>query len=225
VIRDIGSLIKRCTCQHRVSQSKFYNSHSNENGEKSPGKSKNSGTNMLNNVSHKVAETKAEAIQTITSHRVQDTKKCVGTTHGKGPARASPRTFPSGRNMCPSSPLPLATVARRSGARCRTPFRTTTMSRSAATGACVRTIGQTHVSLSISISTALPPARAPRPRTSTHSWTCPCRISAAAHAHAWRHHASPHDPTRALSPAPTYLSAVRASKTPAGNEVRALLYR
>ena len=74
----IGSLIKRCTCQHRVSQSKFYNSHSNENGEKSPGKSKNSGTSMLNNVSHKVAETKAEAIQTITSHRAQDTKKCVG---------------------------------------------------------------------------------------------------------------------------------------------------
>ena len=62
----------------QVSQSKFYNSHSNENGEKSPGKSKNSGTNMLNNVSHKVAETKAEAIQTITSHRAQDTKKCVG---------------------------------------------------------------------------------------------------------------------------------------------------
>ena len=78
MIRDIGSLIKRCTCQHKVSQSKFHNSHSNENGEKSPGKSKNSGTNMLNNVSHKVAETKAEAIQTITSHRAQDTKKCVG---------------------------------------------------------------------------------------------------------------------------------------------------
>ena len=35
---------------------------------------------MLNNVvSHKVAETKAEAIQRIiTSHRAQDTKKCVG---------------------------------------------------------------------------------------------------------------------------------------------------
>lgn len=79
VIKDIGSLIKRCTCQHRGSQSKFHNSHSNVNGEKSPGKSKNSGTNMLNNVSHKVAETKAEAIQTITtSHRAQDTKKCVG---------------------------------------------------------------------------------------------------------------------------------------------------
>ena len=79
MIKDMGSLIKRCTCQHRVSQSKFHNSHSNENGEKSPGKSKNSGTSMLNNVSHKVAETKAEAIQTIiTSHRAQDTKKCVG---------------------------------------------------------------------------------------------------------------------------------------------------
>ena len=38
----------------------------------------------------------------------------------------------------------------------------------------------------------------------------------------WRQHASPHAPTRALSPAPTYVSAVRASKTPAGNEVRAL---
>ena len=89
VIKDIGSLIKRCTCQHTVSQSKFHKSHSNENGEKSPGKSKNSGTSMLNNVSHKVAETKAEAIQTIiTSHRAQDTKKCVGYSPRK---RASAR--------------------------------------------------------------------------------------------------------------------------------------
>ena len=77
VIKDIGSLIKRCTCQHTVSQSKFHNSHSNENGEKSPGKSKKSGTDMLNNVSHKVGETKAE-VQRITSHRAQDIKKCVG---------------------------------------------------------------------------------------------------------------------------------------------------
>ena len=120
VIKDIGFLIKRCTCQHTVSQSKFHNSHSNENGEKSPGKSKNSGTNMLNNVSHKVAETKAEVLQTIiTSHGVQDRKNVLGTTHGKGPARASPRTLPSGPHMCPSSPLPLVTVARRSG-RCHT---------------------------------------------------------------------------------------------------------
>ena len=33
---------------------------------------------MLNNVSHKVAETKAEVLQRITSHGVQDSKKCVG---------------------------------------------------------------------------------------------------------------------------------------------------
>ena len=70
-----------------------------------------------------------------------------------------------------------------------------------------------------------PRARVPRPRTSTHTWTCPCRISAAARAHVWRHHPSPHAPTRALSPSPTYVSAVRASKTPTGNEVRSLLCR
>ena len=44
---------------------------------------------MLNNVSHKVADTKAEALQTIiTSHRAQDTKKCVGYNPRK---RASAR--------------------------------------------------------------------------------------------------------------------------------------
>ena len=43
---------------------------------------------MLNNVSHKVAETKAEVIQRITSHRAQDSKKCVGCNPWK---RASVR--------------------------------------------------------------------------------------------------------------------------------------
>ena len=116
VIKDIGSLIKRCTCQHRVSQSKFHNSHSNENGEKSPGKSKNSGTNMLNNVSHKVAETKAEAIQTITSHRAQDTKKCVGYNPWK---RASVR-LTSHVAVGPSYVSKLAIAACDSGAQVRT---------------------------------------------------------------------------------------------------------
>ena len=116
MIKDIGSLIKRCTCQHRVSQSKFHNSHSNENGEKSPGKSKNSGTNMLNNVSHKVAETKAEAIQTITSHRAQDTKKCVGYSPRK---RAGAR-LTSHVAVGPSYVSKLAIAACDSGAQVRT---------------------------------------------------------------------------------------------------------
>ena len=116
VIKDIGSLIKRCTCQHRVSQSKFHNSHSNENGEQLPGTSKNSGTNMLNNVSHKVAETKAEVLQRITSHRSQDTKQCVGYNPRK---RASAR-LTSHDAVGPSYVSKLAIAACDSGAQVRT---------------------------------------------------------------------------------------------------------
>ena len=108
---------KTMRSQHRVSQSKLHDSHSNENGEKSPGKSKNSGTNMLNNVSHKVADTKAEAIQTIiTSHRAQDTKKCVGYNPWK---RAGAR-LTSHVAVGPSYQLPkLAIAACDSGAQVR----------------------------------------------------------------------------------------------------------
>ena len=70
---------------------------------------------MLNNVSHKVADTKAEAIQTITSHRVQDTKKCVGYNPWK---RAGAR-LTSHVAVGPSYVSKLAIAACDSGAQVR----------------------------------------------------------------------------------------------------------
>ena len=71
---------------------------------------------MLNNVSHKVADTKAEEIQTITSHRAQDTKKCVGYNPWK---RAGAR-LTSHVAVGPSYVSKLAIAACDSGAQVRT---------------------------------------------------------------------------------------------------------
>ena len=213
MIKDIGFLIKRCTCQHRVSQSKFHNSNSNENGEKSPGKHKISGTNMLNNVSHRVAETKAEAIQTIiTSQGTRHQKICWVQPTEKG--QRAPHLARCRRALISVQARHCLLRQWRAGQVVGLP----------GIGGCQLEIpGHTIITPS---GRGRPRARVPRrPHTTTHTWTCPCRISAAARAHVWRHHASPHDPTRALSPSPTYPSAVRASKTPAGNEVRSLPYR